>query len=148
MSNKKEQLANDINYDDLCNLIALEIDENISPQRVKKFLRATYRVILRQLQLNNRIFFKNFGAFEIKQRQSGERIVGDFEGGSKLVYVKPKNSISFKPSEIFDISVNETNFKIARSTNIRRKKRKKDYDVSKTVVDMINRAETRKNRKG
>lgn len=146
MSKKNEQIASDINYDDLCNLIALEIG-NTSPQKVKKFLRATYVVILRQLQLNNRIFFKNFGAFEIRQRQGGERVVGDFEGGSKLVYVKPKNSISFKPSEIFDISVNENNFKIARNTNQRRKKkREKDNDISKTVVDIINKAEERKKR--
>ena len=147
MSKKNEQIASDINYDDLCNLIALEMGGKTSPQKVKKFLRATYVVILRQLQLNNRIFFKNFGAFEIRQRQGGERVVGDFEGGSKLVYVKPKNSISFKPSEIFDISVNENNFKIARNTNQRRKKkREKDNDISKTVVDIINKAEERKKR--
>ena len=147
MSKKNEQIASDINYDDLCNLIALEMGGKTSPQNIKKFLRVTYVIILRQLQLNNRIFFKNFGAFEIRQRQGGERVVGDFEGGSKLVYVKPKNSISFKPSEIFDISFNENNFKIARNTNQRRKKkREKDNDINKTVVDIINKAEERKKR--
>ena len=85
MSKKNEQIASDINYDDLCNLIALEMGGKTSPQKIKKFLRATYVIILRQLQLNNRIFFKNFGAFEIKQRQSGERVYIDVEDVRKIV---------------------------------------------------------------
>ena len=37
MSKKNEQIASDINYDDLCNLIALEMGGKTSPQKIKKF---------------------------------------------------------------------------------------------------------------
>lgn len=129
----------DINYDDLCNLIALEIGNRATPSSVKKCLKATYKVILKQLKLNNRIYFKNFGYFEIKQRKSGERLILDPNTKEKkLVYVKPKYSISFKPSSIFDKSVNENDFKIITEKGVQRLKKRKPK-ISNTV-DLLNTA--------
>ena len=84
---------------------------------------------------------------------SGERFVGDInKGGKTLVYVPPRWSISFKPSEIFDVSVNENNFKIAKNVKkkreARRKKKRTVDDISETVVAMLNKAEERKRKDG
>lgn len=143
------KIFNDIKIDDLCNLIALEVTVDISPQMVKRVLKATYKVILRQLQLNGRIYFKNFGVFKIKERATGERTVGDFNGGTRTVYVEPKKKIIFSPSEVFDISVNENNFIMAKNTNTRRKneakKRKKEEKIKNAVVEIVKKAEERIN---
>ena len=58
LSKKKQNIMknNDISYDDLCNLIANEISHrSASPNSVNVYLRALYKVILRQLELNQRI---------------------------------------------------------------------------------------------
>ena len=46
---------NNLNYDDLCNLIANEVQHKASVDSVKRYLHGLYKVILRQLELNQRI---------------------------------------------------------------------------------------------
>lgn len=148
---------NDISYDDLCNLIALKAgtyNANATPHSVDYYLQATYKVILDQLKLNNRINIKNFGIFEIKDRKSGERIVNNpnKDNEKQLVYVKPRKSITFRAAKKFDVSVNENDFKLATNEKVRnvgREYRKKletskNYIGFKNVVDMLNRANKRK----
>ena len=76
---------NDISYDDLCNLIANEIPYQTSQERVNNYLHALYKVILRQLELNQRINIKNFGTFEIKERKSGERLINNPRNNTEAV---------------------------------------------------------------
>ena len=146
---------NDISYDDLCNLIALKTHNGkASPKSVDNYLQATYKVILDQLKLNNRICIKGFGIFEIKDRKSGERIINNPNKNNEkqLVYVKPRKSITFKAAKKFDISVNENNFNLASDKKIRnvgRDYRKKLYSSKngnrfKNVVDLLNIANKRK----
>lgn len=144
----------DIAYDDLCNLIALKINNNrATPNSVDYYLKATYKVILDQLKLNKRILIKDFGIFEIKERKSGERIINNpnKDNEKNLVYVEPRNSITFRAAKKFDVSVNENNFKLATDTKIKklgRKYRKKlsnnDKRKFNNVADLLNRANERK----
>lgn len=114
----------DINFDDLCNLIALEVGSKATISSTKRYLKATYKIILKQLELNKRIYFKDFGYWEIKPRKSGEREINDpLNGGKRLVYVKPKYSIFFKPSINFDLSVNN-GFKILTKKVLKKYKNK------------------------
>lgn len=145
----------DISYDDLCNLIALKIkymNPHATPQSVDRYLQSIYKVILDQLKLNRRIYIKDFGVFEIKERKSGERIVNNPNKNNEkqLVYVEPRNSISFRAAKKFDISVNENDFKLASDRTIKkisREYKKKKYNPRRkimNVADLINRANKRK----
>ena len=134
---------NDISYDDLCNLIANEVIM-ASPNSVDRYLHGLYKVILRQLELNQRINIKGFGTFEIKERKSGERLINNPKNNKKQIYyVEPKYSITFKAASKFDYSVNENNFKIVSDkTNARlnRENRKVPiYNKTKTITDLLNR---------
>ena len=141
---------NDISYDDLCNLIANEVPTHkASPHSAHTYLRALYKVILRQLELNQRINIKGFGTFEIKERKSGERLINNPKNNQKQVYyVEPRYSISFKAASNFDYSVNENNFKIVsdkRNATLNRENRKPPVRTrTKRITDLINKANKRK----
>ena len=141
---------NDISYDDLCNLIANEVAHgSASPNSVNLYLSALYKVILRQLELNQRINIKGFGTFEIKERKSGERLINNPKNNQKQVYyVEPRYSISFKAASNFDYSVNENNFKIVsdkRNATLNRESRKPPVRTrTKRITDLINKANKRK----
>ena len=143
-------MKNDISYDDLCNLIANEIHHgSASPNSVNTYLRALYKVILRQLELNQRINIKGFGTFEIKERKSGERLINNPKNNQKQVYyVEPRYSISFKAASNFDYSVNENDFKIVydgKNNTLNRENRKPVIrSKTKRVTDLINKANKRK----
>lgn len=146
----------DISYDDLCNLIALRVNHRntkATPHSVDYYLKSIYEVILEQLKLNNRIYIKDFGIFEIKDRKSGERIINNPNKNNEkqLVYVKPRKSITFRAAKKFDVSVNENDFKLATDATIRnlgRDYRKKLHSnkekALRNVVDMLKLANKRK----
>lgn len=133
---------NDLSLNDLCNLIANET--KTSPEAAKRYLFAIYKVILEQLKINKRISIYGFGVFEIFERKSGERLIPDINDVTKkkLVYIKPRNSIRFKPSQVFDTNVNENNFNFKMSMQ-KKLKEKKKKDFNETVIDLINIAERR-----
>ena len=140
----------DIKYEDLCNLIANKVNGG-TPNSVSRYLEATYKVILDQLKLNNRIYLKDFGIFEIRERKSGERLINNPATNEKqLIYVEPRNCISFKAAKKFDISVNETNFILANDKKVKKvgqEYRKDLYSPNKrikNVADLINKANQRK----
>ena len=143
-------MKNDISYDDLCNLIANEVPrKSASPTSVSAYLRALYKVILRQLELNQRINIQGFGTVEIKERKSGERLINNPKNNQKQVYyVEPRYSISFKAASNFDYSVNENDFKIVsdkRNNTLNRENRKSVIrSKTKRVTDLINKANKRK----
>lgn len=133
---------NDLGLNDFCNLVANET--RTSPEAVKKYLIAIYKVILEQLRINKRVLIYGFGVFEIFERKSGERLIPDINDVTKkkLVYIKPRNSIRFKPSQVFDTNVNENNFNFKMSMQ-KKLKEKKKKDFNETVIDLINIAERR-----
>jgi nucleoid DNA-binding protein len=136
---------NDLGLNDLCNLIANEVP-SASPKSAKRYLLATYKVILEQLRINKRISIYGFGVFEIFERKSGQRLIPDINDTSKtkLVYIKPRNSIRFKPSQVFDTNVNENNFKLKMSMqNKLKEKKKKSKDFDESIVELMNKAERR-----
>ena len=149
---KKQNIMknNDISYDDLCNLIANEVPrKSASPNSVSVYLRALYKVILRQLELNQRINIQGFGTFEIKERKSGERLINNPQTNEKQIYyVEPRYSISFKAASNFDYSVNENNFKIvsdSRNATLNKENRKVPVRTkTKRISDLINKANKRK----
>lgn len=137
-------MTNDLNFDDLCNLIANNVSGG-SPKMAEKYLKGIYMTILRQLELNQRIYFKDFGYFEIKPRKSGERLINDPKTGEKrLVYVEPKFSIFFKESENFDYAVNGNGFKMVTTKTERQKKRNKRKANCGNIADLLNKANKRK----
>ena len=143
-------MKNDISYDDLCNLVANEVvSQKATPHSAHTYLRALYKVILRQLELNQRIYLKNFGAFEIKERKSGERLINNPKNNTKQIYyIEPRYSISFKPSSNFDFSVNENDFKIVsdgRNATLSRESRKVPQRKKiEKASDLLNIANKRK----
>lgn len=157
-SKKRQNIMSDISYDDLCNLIALKINNlynaKASPHSVDYYLQSIYKVILDQLKLNNRISIKDFGIFEIKDRKSGERIINNpnKDNEKQLVYVKPRKSITFRAAKKFDVSVNENNFILAsdkKVKNVGRKYREKlanskNSNKFKNIVDLLKIANSRK----
>lgn len=141
-------MNNKIKYEDLCTLISNEIYHS-SPKSVDKYLKATYKIILEQLQLNNSVYLKDFGTFEIKNRKSGSRIINNPNKNNEkqLVYVEPKLSITFKASSVFDHSVNENDFKLSNERKVKVKgknKRRKHKRTINNYVDLINKANLRK----
>ena len=148
--NKHEKI--DLNLNDLCNLIALEVKDG-DPKVAKRYLKATYKVILQQLQLNKRILFYGFGAFELVERKSGERLVNDLNNEENtddemfktLVYITPRNQVRFRPSQILDTNVNENDFNLSFSIKKKKAKRKKTFNEG--IVDLINTAERRSGNK-
>lgn len=157
-SKKRQNIMNDISYEDLCNLIALKINRlysaKASPHSVDYYLQSIYKVILDQLKLNNRINIKDFGIFEIKDRKSGERIINNPNKNNEkqLVYVKPKKAITFRAAKKFDVSVNENNFILASDSKIKNlgRKYRKKLAVSKNskrirnIADLLIIANSRK----
>ena len=142
---------NDLPYDDLCNLIAIQVP-HASINSANKYLTALYKVILRQLELHHRINIKGFGVFEIKERKSGERIINNpIINEKQIVYVEPRYSIVFRAAKKFDCSVNENNFKIAsdkkvKKNNSKRVMKHKKRRKTKNIADLLNRAQKHKNK--
>lgn len=142
-------MKNKIKYEDLCTLISNEVVAS-TPESVSRYLIATYKVILKQLELNNSVYLKDFGTFKIKDRKSGSRIINNPNKNNEkqLVYVEPRLSITFKPSSVFDHSVNENNFKMSNEhkvkTKAKNKRKKRNSNSLNNYVDLINRANTRK----
>ncbi len=117
MANKK-----DLTIDQLCNLVALE--SKLTPRTIRTVLDSLYKVILKQLQLNNRIYFMDFGAFEMYERPSGDKVMGDFDNGGTIVrYVPPRNKIQFKVSDPLDRAINEGEFKPPNRRKLNKKTR-------------------------
>lgn len=124
-------MAKELKIEQLCNLIALEC--KLSPTTVRKVLDATYKVILKQLELNGRIYFYNFGAFELKERPSGDVRGGNFISGESVIrYIPPRNKIFFNVSDSFERAVNEGEFK---APSLRKKYRKSRAQIIKDYND-------------
>jgi len=112
----------DLKIEQLCNLVALEC--KLSPKTVRTVLDALYKVILKQLELNKRIYFNNFGAFELKERPSGDKTMGTFIQGETVVrYIEARNKILFKSSDALDRAINEGGFVMPTRKKDRRKSR-------------------------
>ena len=138
----------ELSFDNLCNLVAIKAGGASSPSAAKKYLTALYKVILEQLQINNRVVLWGFGIFEIHEREGGNRLLPDLtdeEKKKKLVYVKPRNVIRFKPSQILDTNINENNFKLKFSMQNKLKEKKKPSKrfFEENITDLLNIAERR-----
>ena len=133
-----------ISFGDLCNLISNEVEiKTSSPSSVEKYLKGTLKVILRQLELHNKIYFKDFGTFEIRERKSGERMVyNPNKQRSEIVYVKPKRVVTFRPSSKLDYMVNENDFKPTRKDKTI--EHNKTTNRINTTAKLLNRANLRK----
>ena len=84
------------------------LESKFAPKTVRTVLDAFYKVILKQLELNQRIYLLDFGAFEVYERPSGDKVMGDFENGGTIVrYIAPRNKIAFIPSDALDNAINE-----------------------------------------
>ena len=144
-----------LSYQDLCELIAKNVrGTSASATSVDKYLKGIYKTILRQLELNKKVNFKNFGHFEIKERKGGEREIKIPSKRHKhITYVEPKFVITFKPSNVFDFCVNENDFKYDSRCETKTKKKKykkrkqertrKSHQV-RSIYDLLNIANERK----
>lgn len=134
-----------ISFEDLCNLISNEVlITTSSPKSVEKYLRAILKVILRQLELHGKIYFKDFGTFEIRERKSGNReVYNPNKQRSEIVYVKPKRIVTFRPSSKLDYMINENNFKITRKDKTIEHNKKPSRRIDNTAK-LLNRANLRK----
>lgn len=137
----------DLPYDELCNLISNNVRRS-TPNSVDFYLKGIYRTILRQLELNQKIYFKDFGTFEIKMRKGSQKMINNPKDNTKQIYdIRPKYIISFTPSKVFDYSVNENNFKrvnrLKTAENVEKnkppKKKPKKY-YKRNIVGLLNKA--------
>lgn len=135
-----------LSYDNLCNLIANNIHK-ATPSSVDRHLKGLYKTILRQLELNKKIYLKNFGSFEIKMRKEETRLINNPADNTKqIVHIEPKYIITFTPSSILDYCINENNFKMPNSNKIenirkdikKQKRGRKKKNVS--IATLLNKA--------
>jgi nucleoid DNA-binding protein len=96
-------------------------------------LDSTYKVILKQLELNQKIYFLDFGTFEMYERVGGDKLMGNVElgEGTILRYIPPRNRIKFVTSDALDRAINEGDFKMPNRRNSNKKTRAqivKDYN--------------------
>lgn len=104
--------GNDIKHADLLNLIANEVGGNATPEMARRYLKAIVKVILAELKLNGRIYFKNFGAFETFEVGGSDKKMGCLDGGTVIRYIHPKTKIKFKSSASFERYINENDYSI------------------------------------
>ena len=127
--------AKNVKTDDLMNMISLECELNVSPITVRKVLVATYKTILKQLKINESVFFLDFGEFQIHERSSGDRKIGDpINGGTQIRYVRPRNKVLFKPSKVFERNVNENNYEIPKPVKKKKVRKVNHNEVNSRVV--------------
>ena len=137
----------DLPYDELCNLISNNVRRS-TIKSVDLYLKGIYKTILRQLELNQKIYFKDFGTFEIKMRKGMQKMINNPKDNTKQIYnIEPKYVITFTPSKIFDYSVNENDFKRVNrlktaekvEKNKPPKKKKKKY-YKRNIAGLLNKA--------
>lgn len=127
--------AKNVKTDDLMNMISLECELNVSPITVRKVLVATYKTILKQLKINESVFFLDFGEFQIHERSSGDRKIGDpINGGTQIRYVRPRNKVLFKPSKVFERNVNENNYEIPKPVKKKKVRKVNHNEINSRVV--------------
>lgn len=145
--------AGSLNYQQLCELIATNVS-GATAKSVDGYLRGIYKTILRQLELNQKIVFQNFGRFELKERKGGEREINIPSRQSKYItYVEPKFIVTFKPSSVLDFCINDNNFiynkrcetrtKIKKYRERRKERMRKRYNAT-SIYDLLNIANDRK----
>lgn len=137
--------------DEIFELVSIKIGKSGSPKRAKEYILALYGIILEQLMLNGKMYIPKFGTFVIKQKEEKVLKVGDpINGGTKYVYVEPRNYIEFTPSNYFDRSVNENDFKLKKEKKPmqkqeKKRKSKKDKSINFTITELLNKASERNN---
>lgn len=145
----------DIDYESFCNLIAQNVSgTTATASSVDKYLRGIYKTILRQLELNQKINFRNFGCFEVKEQKGGYRKINNPMNNTQYIAnVKSRYMITFNPSTVFKFCVNENNFKynvrceqkmkIQKYKKRKRERSRKRYNVTH-IADLLNVANKRK----
>lgn len=137
----------ELSFDDLCNLVAIKAGRNATSKAARRYLVGLYKVILEQLKINKKISIYGFGVFELFERKSGQRLLPDFTSETlekKLIYVRPRKVVKFRPSQIFDTNINENDFKLSYSMKKKIEgKKKKNKFFEENVTDLINTAERR-----
>ena len=133
-------------HDELCNLISNNV-QGSTINSVDLYLKGIYKTILRQLELNQKIYFKDFGSFEIKMRKGTHKMINNPKDNTKQIYeIKPKYVISFTPSKVLDYSINENDFKKAgriaaeKINKNKPPKRRKKRKFNKDIVGLLNKA--------
>lgn len=142
--------SNDIRNSDLLILISQEVGGNATPEVARRYLSATYKVILAELKLNKRIFLKNFGAFETFETGGGDKKMGVPTGGTMIRYIHPRTKVKFKPSAVFERYINQDDYKIPPNKRNKKPKaqvkmehnerrRKPQPTVEDLVTEMLNK---------
>lgn len=131
----------DISLEDFCFLVAKEAQyKSSSVASVKRYMRAIYKVILKQLQLNGRVNIKGFGIFEVRDRKSGERFIKDpVTGEERLVYVAPRKAVTFRASDCFDTSINEGDYRIVENATRYKKNKKQEKYLNDSMIELLNK---------
>lgn len=124
---------NDIKLNELCNLLANEVGGSASIASARKYLSALQRVILKELKLNQRIYFFNFGAFEIYESGGYDTKMGDIvkQEGTIYRYIPVKTKILFKPSKVLLNSINKNDFEPIKRKYNKKKIKKQDIEERK-----------------
>ena len=137
-----------ISRDDLVNMIALKCSSTVSVSTVSSVLAATYKVILEQLKINETITFQDFGKFNIYERGSGDRIMGDpLNGGTQVRYIRPINKVKFEPATALERNINENNFEIPKKVKKKKAQRISIEQKEKKIKNLIAREAARRKAK-
>jgi nucleoid DNA-binding protein len=100
---------------DFYNLVAHEVGGNSTPSSIEKVLKATQRVILKELKLNRQIRLTNFGTLKLIQRGGKDMRIGNFKKGeTEIKYVKPKLVLGFNPSSAMEVAINDNDFELLK----------------------------------
>lgn len=118
----------DLKLNDLLNLIANEVGGGATPLSAKKYLNALKKIVLEELRLNKRIYLSGFGWFEVKEFGGFDTKMGDVvNGGSVIKYIKPREHVTFRESEVLFKIINENDYVIPKK--VKKGKTKKEIQT-------------------
>lgn len=114
----------DLKLNDLLNLVANEVGGSSTPAMARRYLNALKKVLLEELKLNKKVYLHEFGWFEIKDYGGFDTKMGDpVNGGSVIKYIKPREHVTFRESDVLFRIVNENDYIIPKKPKKGRTKR-------------------------
>ena len=136
----KKKIDKRTRYWDLCKLIAHKVGGQASENSVDKYLRAFYKIILEQLDLNGEIVLPKFGKFYLEHVDDKEMVTQDGNREKKYIYVPQRDDIKFTPYKEFKDDINKKYGVVKTNPNL------DDIPLKATVAELFQKAH--KKRKG
>ena len=140
-------------FDNLCKQVALEVGGNATPNMAAKYIKALYKIFLRQLETNGIFKMPKFGIFKLKAKEEKEMKVGDpVNGGYQYIYVPEENYLIFSESKYLSRAINSDFKPVYKKVESVVESDKRKYEIlrnptmKETVSYLFDKADKKKGR--